>query len=148
MLTMWNWGPAAPSFDFGTKALGTLMHDTTAASTAGPRTDSQRSRSWWITCVAALSGFAGLGYEIVWTRLLAVALGHEIVAVLGVIAALFAGLALGSLVPGRWIATSARPGRWYAGLELAIGLWAIVLIFLFPSAADLVPVFVPVRATP
>src|SRR5262245_14484763 len=102
--------------------------------------------AWWIIVVAALSGFAGLGYEIVWTRLLAVALGHEIVAVLGVIAALFAGLALGSLVPGRWIATSARPGRWYAGLELAIGLWAIVLIFLFPSAADLVPVLVPVDA--
>jgi spermidine synthase len=25
-----------------------------------------------------LSGFAGLGYEIVWTRLFAVGLGHEI----------------------------------------------------------------------
>src|SRR5262245_39940903 len=147
MLTMWNWGPAAPSFDFGTKALGTLMHDTTAASTAGPRTDSQRSRSWWITCVAALSGFAGLGYEIVWTLMLAVSLGHEIVAVLGVISALFAGLALGSLAPGRLIAASARPGLGYAALELAIGLWAPALMPLSRLAVDLVPTLVPIDAS-
>jgi spermidine synthase len=80
--------------------------------------------------------------------MLAVSLGHEIVAVLGVISALFAGLALGSLVPGRRIAASARPAFWYGGLELAIGLWALVLIPLFPLAGDLVPVLVPIDATP
>ena len=80
--------------------------------------------------------------------MLAVSLGHEIVAVLGVISALFAGLALGSLVPGRRIAASARPALWYAGLELAIGAWALVLIPLSPLAGDLVPALVPVDAAP
>lgn len=98
--------------------------------------------------IATLSGFAGLGYEIVWTRMLAVSLGHEIIAVLGVISALFAGLALGSLVPGRQIATSARPALWYCGLELAIGLWALILIPLFPLAGDQVPTLVPIGAAP
>jgi spermidine synthase len=98
--------------------------------------------------VTGLSGFAGLGYEIVWTRLLAVALGHEIVAVLGVIAALFGGLALGSLMPGRRIAASRAPAVWYAALELAIGAWALILIVLFPLAGDLVPTLVPVDAPP
>ena len=37
------------------------------------------------------------GYEIVWTRLFAVGLGHEIPAVLAVVAAFFSGLALGAL---------------------------------------------------
>ena len=47
------------------------------------------------------SGFAGLGYELVWTRMLAVGLGHEIPAVLAVVAAFFCGLALGAWVLDR-----------------------------------------------
>jgi spermidine synthase len=105
-------------------------------------------RIWPITAIAGLSGFAGLGYEIIWTRMLANALGHEIIAVLGVISALFAGLALGSLVPGRRIAASARPALGYAGLEIAIGAWSLVLILLFPLAGDLVPTLIPIDASP
>ncbi|MFS8035461.1 fused MFS/spermidine synthase [Xanthobacter sp. AM11] len=101
-----------------------------------------------VTLVAVLSGFAGLGYEIVWTRMLAVSLGHEIVAVLGVMSALFGGLALGSVTLGGRIAASARPGLWYAGFEIAIGLWALVLIPLAPVVGDLVPLLVPVDAAP
>ncbi|WP_282642553.1 fused MFS/spermidine synthase, partial [Xanthobacter autotrophicus] len=95
-----------------------------------------------------LSGFAGLGYEIVWARMLAVALGHEIVAVLGVVSALFAGLALGSLLLGRRIARSPKPAAWYAGLEGVIGLWALALVVLAPLAAEQVPALVPVDADP
>lgn len=100
-----------------------------------------------IALVATLSGFAGLGYEIVWTRMLAVSLGHELVAVLGVISALFGGLALGSLLLGRAIAASGRPAAWYAGLELVIGAWALVLIVATPLIGDLVPALVPVDAS-
>lgn len=100
-----------------------------------------------IALVATLSGFAGLGYEIVWTRMLAVSLGHELVAVLGVISALFGGLALGSLLLGRAIAGSRQPAAWYAGLELVIGAWALVLIVATPLFGDLVPALVPVDAS-
>ncbi len=100
-----------------------------------------------IALVATLSGFAGLGYEIAWTRMLAVSLGHELVAVLGVISALFGGLALGSLLLGRAIAASGRPATWYAGLELVIGAWALVLIVAAPLFGDLVPTLVPVDAS-
>lgn len=99
-----------------------------------------------VTAIAALSGFAGLGYEIVWARLLAVSLGHEIVAVLGVVSALFAGLALGSLALGRRIAGSTRPARWYAGLEIVIALWALALIPLSGLMGDLIPLLSPVDA--
>src|SRR5262245_38554780 len=105
-------------------------------------------RIWPIIGIAGLSGFAGLGYEIIWTRMLANALGHELVAVLGVISALFAGLALGSLVPGQRIAASASPALGYAGLEIAIGAWALVLILLFPLVGDLVPTLIPIDASP
>ena len=112
------------------------------------RQDSNRSGMVPIVVIAGFSGFAGLGYEIVWTRLLANSFGHEIVAVLGVLAALFGGLALGSLLFGRRIAASARPGIWYAGLEFAIGVWALASIALLPALGGLVPVLTPVDASP
>ncbi|HWU55314.1 MAG TPA: hypothetical protein VN175_07420, partial [Rhizomicrobium sp.] len=100
-----------------------------------------------VMAITAASGFAGLGYEIVWTRSLANSLGHELVGVLGVLAALFAGLALGSALLGRHIAISAHPGRWYAGLEAAIGLWALVLIWMLPALGPVVPALIPVDAS-
>ncbi|SDZ88922.1 MnmC family methyltransferase [Rubrimonas cliftonensis] len=84
-----------------------------------------------------LSGFAGLGYQVVWTRMLGVGLGHEALSTLAVVAAFFAGLALGALALDQPIARSRRPGLWYAGLEVAIGVWTLALIFLIPLANDL-----------
>src|SRR5215471_11464106 len=43
--------------------------------------------------VMVASGFAGLGYQIVWTQQSALWLGHESAAVLAVVAAFFGGLA-------------------------------------------------------
>lgn len=82
------------------------------------------------------SGFAGLGYQMAWTRMLSVGLGHEIVAVLAVVAAFFAGVALGAWVLDRPIGRSRHPGRWYAGLEAAIGFWSLVLVVLIPVANE------------
>jgi spermidine synthase len=79
-----------------------------------------------------LSGFAGLGYELAWTRLFTVGLGHEIAAVLAVIAAFFCGLALGAWSLDQRVSASLNPGRWYAGLELVVGVWAVALVFLIP----------------
>ena len=84
-----------------------------------------------------LSGFAGLGYEMVWTRMLSVGLGHEIIAVLSVVAAFFCGMALGAWCLDGVVSRSYRPGHWYAALELGIGLWSLILIFLIPPANHL-----------
>lgn len=89
-----------------------------------------------------LSGFAGLGYEMVWTKMLAVALGHEIVAVLAVIAAFFTGLAIGAYTLDGRIRASAVPGRWYVVLEIIIGAWALALIALIPWFNDTMPMII------
>lgn len=86
--------------------------------------------------VAVCSGLAGLGYEIVWTQLLAGTLGHEIVSVLGVLAAFFCGMALGAWVLHPQLSRTQRPAAWYAGLEVLIGLWALALAFLLPGAGN------------
>lgn len=74
------------------------------------------------------SGFAGLGYQIIWTEQCSLWLGHESAGVLAVLAAFFAGLALGGLLFGERIEQSARPARWYASCELLIAVWSLLVL--------------------
>lgn len=77
----------------------------------------------------AVSGAAALIYEVVWTRLLTLQMGHGIAATSTVLAAFMGGLAIGAAIAGR------RGGRLsperaltvYAGLELTIGVLALLL---------------------
>ena len=80
-----------------------------------------------------LSGAAGLGYQMVWTRMFAVGLGHELPSMLAVVAAFFGGLAVGAWALDGRVSRSRVPGRWYAGLEGIIGLWAIVSVAAIPA---------------
>jgi spermidine synthase len=94
--------------------------------------------AWFpVALLMMLSGFAALGYQIVWTRQLGIWLGHDMAAVLAVVAALFGGLAAGAFTLSGPISRSAFPGRWYVALEVIIGLWALLLTFMIPYAADL-----------
>lgn len=100
---------------------------------------SGRSRTWALPSVLmALSGFAGLGLQMVWTQQLGAWLGHEIVSVLAVIVAFFGGLALGAWALGVVVSRSAVPHRWYAACEGVIALWAVLLAWgLGPANAAL-----------
>lgn len=94
------------------------------------------------------SGLAGLGYEMVWTRLLTVSLGHEIVSVLAVVSAFFAGFALGSWLLDGPIRRSARPSLWYAGLEASIGVWSLALLALIPALGPGMATLIGLAPTP
>ena len=83
-----------------------------------------------------LSGAAGLGYQIVWTRMWATGLGHEVSSMLAVVAAFFGGMAVGAALLDGPISRSARPGRWYVGLEVLIGVWALATIAIIPWGSD------------
>ena len=99
---------------------------------AGPAA-SVRQRidsSWALMPIVAASGFAGLGYEIVWTRQLSLALGSEMMAVLGAVAGFFAGLALGAFVLDRPIRRARSPRTAYVLLEAVIGLWGLICVWL------------------
>ncbi len=76
-----------------------------------------------------LSGVAGLVYQVVWTRYLALFLGHTSYAVMAVLMAFMGGLAVGNAWLGPKVDGMRRPLILYAGLELAIGVYAL----MFPS---------------
>jgi spermidine synthase len=75
-----------------------------------------------------LSGAAGLVYEVAWTRLLTLELGHTVAAASTVLAAFMGGLALGAGLAGRFTPPAPhRALRTYAVLELSIAATALLL---------------------
>ena len=79
----------------------------------------------------AVSGAAALIYEVVWTRLLTLYLGHGLAAASAVLAAFMGGLAAGAGAAGRTAGrfSPAQAMRVYAGLEIAIAVLAVLMPF-------------------
>lgn len=93
------------------------------------------------------SGFAALGYQIIWTQQFALWLGHEAPAAMAVVAAFFGGLAIGSRYLAAYIERAAKPGRWYAACEVAIGLWGLALAAIVPAAGRWMQSLMPPQAS-
>jgi spermidine synthase len=98
--------------------------------------------------VVVLSGISGLGYQMAWSKMLAVALGHEVIAMLAVIAAFFIGLALGALLLNKAVKKTTTPQRWYAICELVIGVWSLLLITIIPYFNETIAGVIGVQPTP
>lgn len=103
---------------------------------APPRAEGARLELPVAHLLMVLSGAAALAWQMVWTAEFGAAMGHEIVAVLAVLAAFFGGLALGAQMLGRTLARSRWPGRWYAGCELLLAAWGLALTVAMPSLID------------
>jgi len=80
----------------------------------------------------ALSGFAALGLQSAWTRVFAFSLGHEIPATLGVVTAVFAGLAMGAWTSDCLCRFTPHPAMRCALLEAIIGIWALATAWMLP----------------
>ena len=79
--------------------------------------------------VYAVSGAAGLLYEVAWTRLLTLHMGHTVAAASTVLAAYMGGMALGAFLAGR-AATGLDPRRAlrvYAALEVLVAVCALLM---------------------
>lgn len=86
-----------------------------------------------VTACFLVSGAAGLIYQVVWSRYLALFLGHTSYAVVAVLVAFMGGLALGNALSGKWADRSVKPLALYAWLEMGIAVYAVV----FPAYYEL-----------
>ena len=86
------------------------------------------SGAYWLT---ALTGVAGLIYQITWQRYLGRLLGNDTLATATVLGVFLGGLSLGFLLWGRFTTRSRDPLFVYAGLEGLIGLWGLLFPWLF-----------------
>jgi spermidine synthase len=80
----------------------------------------------------AASGAAALVYEVAWTRLLTLQLGHTVAAASTVLAAFMGGLALGAWLAGRRAVTTLRA---YAVLEIVVAASALLLPVALAASA-------------
>jgi spermidine synthase len=76
----------------------------------------------WVLLAYGCSGFAALGYEVVWTRLLVLVFGSSVYAFAVMLASFLFGLGLGSLLGG-WVAERVRN-------RFLVAAWLQVIICL------------------
>src|SRR5829696_3480228 len=85
----------------------------------------------FLCAVFVLSGAAGLIYESIWVRYLGLFVGHGAYAQVLVLVIFLGGMSAGALVAGRRTAALREPLRWYAYVELAVGLLGLVFHDVF-----------------
>lgn len=73
-----------------------------------------------------LSGAAGLIYESIWTRYLALLVGHSAYAQILVLTIFLGGMAVGSFIVGRYSERLRSPLSWYALVEAGVGLLGLL----------------------
>ncbi|MBI4265433.1 MAG: fused MFS/spermidine synthase [Acidobacteria bacterium] len=96
--------------------------------------------SRWLPALLLLfvgSGCAALIYEVVWFQLLQLSVGSSAIS-LGILLGVFmGGMCLGSLMLPRYVGTGYHPLRVYAALELGIGAFGVIVLFLVPFIGGL-----------
>lgn len=95
-------------------------------------------RRSYLLVLLIFSGFAGLSYELLWVRLLALSMGSTTLSFSVVLAVFFGGLALGSRWAGRQSLVVQRPVARYAAIEALTGVLGLMLL---PVMKHLGPLF-------
>jgi spermidine synthase len=97
-----------------------------------------------------LSGAAGLMYESIWTRYLALLVGHSAYAQILVLTIFLGGMAVGSFLVGRHSERLRNPLIWYAVVEAAVGLLGLLFhpVFRAVSAAAYDSIFPALVSSP
>jgi spermidine synthase len=96
-----------------------------------------------VLALTLVTGFAGLVYEVVWQRYVAILLGSDSESIAAVLGLFLGGLALGYGVFGAWTRRIVRRGEergaappllsLYGGVELLIGLYALIFPWAFSA---------------
>jgi spermidine synthase len=81
----------------------------------------------------ALSGMTALIYEVVWTRPLQLVFGSTIYAVSTMLTTFMIGFVIGAYFFRNLADRTRNPALLFAGLEFGIGLYGLVIIFLFKA---------------
>src|SRR5215471_12352538 len=78
------------------------------------------------------SGCAALIYETVWFQLLQLVIGSSGVSLGLLLAAYMGGLCAGSILFARFVPARFEPLKVYAGLELGIGVFGLLVLWAMP----------------
>ena len=100
-------------------------------ATESEPTATRRPVALLVLSAMAVSGFAALGYEVLWTRALVFFMGNSVYAFSAMLTTFLAGLALGSMATARLADRWRRPVLVLGLIEAGIGTCALLSILLF-----------------
>lgn len=92
-----------------------------------------------LALATALAGMSALAYETLWTRLLGLVLGHELLGVLSVLGGFFAGMAIGAALAHARADRLAHPARVFAILQSLVALLALAAPSSIHALAQVLP---------
>lgn len=95
------------------------------------------NRGWLAIGVFALSGFAALGFEIIWTRALVLHVHNSTYAFTLMLAIFLAGLALGDMLMVRFYDRLERPLLWLGGVQLGVAFSVLAAAGSYTSVRDI-----------
>ncbi len=121
----------------------TRAHADAATAQVRLKPDTTTTAAWKPEAVAAiivlgLSGFASLVHEIAWTRILALVLGPTTYAFAATLAAVVAGVAIGSGT-GTWLFGRVKAGAHAGWLALILAVGAVTIVATSSLAGGYVP---------
>ncbi len=91
--------------------------------------DSSSQGLGWLYSLFLLSGACGLVYQVLWARMFGLVFGNTVYASSTVLAAFMAGLMIGSFAAGRYSVRIKNGLRFYAFLELFVGISGTLMPF-------------------
>jgi spermidine synthase len=112
---------------------------TNVEETSGPAAGHEVGQRWLPALLLLFvgSGCAALIYEVVWFQLLQLSIGSSTVSLSVLLGVFMGGMCLGSLLLPRYLNRRQHPLRVYAYLELGIGLFGLIVLFLVPFLGNL-----------
>jgi spermidine synthase len=89
----------------------------------------------WILPLIAVSGYAALSYEVIWTKILSIITFNTVFAFTSMLATFLTGIALGGYVYTKALDRRKNPWTWFAALQFGIGAYALLSPLLFADLA-------------
>ncbi len=84
-----------------------------------------------IIAAFVVSGFCGLSYEVLWTRVFSLVIGSSVYAFTIMLATFLAGIGAGSIIFAPYVDRLRRPLVWFGALEAVIGFTGLFSIFIY-----------------
>jgi len=102
-------------------------------------THDKKASDLWLLGAVVLSGAVALGYEMMWTRLLSLVVGGELLGILGVLAGFFGGMAIGAFAFSNKVVNSRSPIRMFLLLEAIIIIYGLMSPHLIHFLSSYIP---------
>ncbi|NCC53517.1 MAG: tetratricopeptide repeat protein, partial [Spartobacteria bacterium] len=94
-----------------------------------------------ILVALAMAGFASMGFEIVWSRVVALILGSSVYAFSAMLGVFLIGVAIGAAWAGAALKRYGARIGWFIAAEIGIALWMILTIPQYEKLATFIGVF-------